>query len=367
MSAVVLDSGSGTLKAGFAGEDGPRLILPSIVGRARHAGIMIGAAAQDAFVGPEADQRRTLLSVSRPIERGVVKNWDDLERLWGYAFEGLGVQRDDPRPVLASEPPLNPKSNREKTTELLFEAFNAPAVHIGVQAILALYAMGRTTGVVLELGDAVSQAVPIVEGFGLMHAGVRADLGGADVTDYLVTLLSERGFRLVSSSEREAARAIKEQLGFVALDFDAEMTVGEAEGKFLLPDGQLITVGDQRFRCCEALFRPSLIGRESAGVQNLLCSAITQCDVDLRRSLFANVFVSGGSSLCRGLPARLEKELVAAAPAGMEVALTAPEAREFAVWVGGSIAAAMDAPHMWIAREEFLEVGPSVVHRRCAV
>lgn len=368
MSAVVIDVGSGLCKAGFAGDDSPRLVFPSIVGRARHSGTMVGATVQDAFVGYEADTRRTLLSLNYPIEHGVVTAWDDLEKIWSHAFDRLKVSPDEPRPVLLTEPPLGPKMNREKMVELMFEAFDVPAVHVGIQGVLALFSTGHSTGVVLDIGDGVTQAVPIYEGFGLMHAATRIDLAGREVTEYLMKILRERGYLFATSSEREAVRELKEQLGYVALDFDAEMSAGEEEERsFVLPDGQPLTIGNQRFRCCEVLFRPALIGREPGGVQHALLDAIQRCDVDVRKRLFGSAFVAGGGSMFPGLVARVERELREAAPAGTEVNVAAPEERKYAVWVGGSILATMTAPQIWIRKAEFEEAGPAVVHRAFAL
>lgn len=367
MTAVVLDVGSGVCKAGFAGDDSPRVLFPSIVGRARHSGTMVGATVQDSFVGLEADSRRTLLSLSHPIEHGVVTSWDDLEKIWQHAFDSLKVNPEELPPVMLTEPPLSPKTNRERMVELMFEAFHSPAVHVGVQGVLALFSTGHSTGVVLDIGEGVTQAVPIFEGFGLMHAANRIDLAGREVTEYLMKILRERGHLFTTSSEREAVREVKEQLGYVALDFDAEMTAEEKEESFVLPDGQLLTVGNQRFRCCEALFRPALIGMEPGGVHQTLFDAIQRCDVDVRRRLFEGIFVSGGSSLCPGLVARLEKELRSAAPSGTEIRVTATPDRRYAVWIGGSILATMTAPQIWIRREEYEETGASIVHRAFAL
>lgn len=326
---------------------------------------------RESYVGDEAQLKRDILTLNYPIEHGIITNWDDMEKIWHHTFyNGLRIVPEE-HPVLLTEAALNPKGNREKMTQIMFETFSVPAFYISFQAMLALYASGRSAGLIVESGDGVTQIVPIFESCALLiNAIIRLDLSGRDLTEYLMKILSERGYSFTTTAERETVRDIKEKLCYVSVDFEHEMQTKSGSSsleKYELPDGQIINVGNERFRCTEPMFQPSLLGLEIPGIHEGIYNCIMECDIDTRRHFYNNIIMSGGNTLFRGIGERLQKEMSLRAPANVRVNVIGNACSQHmnAVWIGGSILASLSSfQRMWISKEEYEEVGPSIVHRK---
>jgi actin len=355
-------------KSGFNGDEAPRSVFPSIIGRLRES--RRNCLHIDEFIGDEACAKAGVLSLTYPVVRGIVTNWDDMEKIWHQAF--YNELRVDPaeHPVLLSDVPSKWKANREKMIQIQFETFNVPSCYVAASAVLSLYGSGRDTGIVLEVGDGVTQVVPIYEGYKVAEGVTRLDLAGRDVTARLQSLLNQRGLTFTTSADLEVVRDIKEKLGYVALDFEAELRKAaqttECNATYTLPDENEINIGDERFQCSELLFKPFLNGLEMDGVDEALFNSIMKCDMSLRKDLYANIVLSGGTTMFPGFPERIEQEITRLAPERMNIKVVASPERKHLAWIGGSILASLATfPQMVITREEYNDAGPGIVHQKC--
>jgi actin, other eukaryote len=275
---------------------------------------------------------------------------------------------------LLTEAPMNPKANREKMTQLMFETFQVQGLYVAIQAVLSLYSNGRTTGMVCDSGDGVTHTVPVYEGFSIPHAVKKNFIAGRAITAHMVNLLQADGISETGgkSAWMQIVRKIKEDLCFVSLDPAADKAKAkessELQKMYELPDGQTVSVNAPRFMAPEALFFPDLIkeGDEALGMHKMCFESIQDCDIDIRKDLYSNVILSGGTTLYPGLPDRLEKELDAMCPQQNMVKIIAAQDRYYSVWTGGSTLSSLSTfESQWITKEEYEENGAEIVHRKC--
>eukprot|EP01062_Namystynia_karyoxenos_P041632 TRINITY_DN3034_c2_g1_i1.p1 TRINITY_DN3034_c2_g1~~TRINITY_DN3034_c2_g1_i1.p1 ORF type:complete len:415 (+),score=157.01 TRINITY_DN3034_c2_g1_i1:85-1245(+) len=369
--AVVLDNGSGMMKAGLAGREQPDAWFPAVVGRPRKGD-------GPTLIGDKAE-KASGYRLKYPVAHGIVTNWDDMELVWKHAFEELEVEPTD-QACLITEAPLNPKRNREKMLEILFGSFAVPAMYVQIQAVLALYGLGRSEGVVVDSGDGISHTVPVYDGRVISGAVQRMEVAGRDLTDWMVELLNEdQERRFTTSADRELARLIKEKTCYLEMDFDSAYERWEEDNtafdeEFELPDGEKITVGRARFACPEALFDPALMGHEAKGLHKILLDCINKVGMDCRKTMWSNIVLSGGTTMFKGMEQRVEKEARELAPPGAKdvvkvVSDSSDEGRgirKCSVWIGGAVMAALGSfQEHWILKSDYDEMGPSIVHRRC--
>ncbi|CAK9299403.1 unnamed protein product [Gordionus sp. m RMFG-2023] len=361
---IVIDNGSGIIKAGFAGDQIPKCYFPNYVGRPKHVRVMAGALEGDVFIGPK--EHRGLMNIKYPMEHGIVNDWNDMERIWQYIFSKEQLQiTSEEHPILLTEAPLNPQKNREKAAEIFFETFNVPALFISIQAVLSLYSSGRTTGVVIDSGDGVTHVVPIYEGFAMPHSIFRSEIAGRDITRYLRQLLRKEGLNFHTSSEMEVVKNIKEKICYLALSPQQEEKINTIKAQYLLPDGNTIEVGPSRYRAPELLFKPELLGEEYPGIHELLIYSIQKSDLDLRKLLYQNIVLSGGSTLFKGFGERLFNEVKSMAPKDVKIRISAPKERLYSTWIGGSILASLDTfKKIWITKREYLAEGERILHKK---
>ena len=366
--ALVIDNGSGMTKAGFGGETTPTLVYPSIVGRPnkQHIMFMNHNRNKHNYGGEEAMSKRGIFDWICPIKNSIITDWDGMEKLWHELFYyKLKVLPSDYNVLLTEKSPLNTPQNRNKMMEIMYEKFDISSLFIASQTILSIYASGRTTGVVLDCGNTITNIVPINQGFPLLDNSMQLEIGGRQLTDYLVRIMTERGYSFTTNAEKEIARDVKEKLSYVARDWDTEYrqsvrNSSDIEKNYELPDGQVITVGNERFRTAEVLFQPMLMGIKKDGIGKLIYQSINKCDKDIRNELYQNIVLSGGTTMINQMNERLTTEIVSQAPASIssKIKVTAPSDRKYSVFVGGSILSSLSLfEQLWMTKKEYSEQG----------
>jgi len=381
---IVCDNGTGFVKCGFAGDNFPAHIFPSIVGRPilRAEEKIQDVVLKDIMVGDECTVARDFLETSYPITNGIVQKWDDMIHLYNYTF--IDRLKIDPKEhkIMLTEAAMNPKKNREKLVETMFETFGFQGVHCSIQAVLTLYAQGLLTGVVVDSGDGVTHIVPVYEGFALPQSIRRLDVAGRHLTEYMIKLLLLRGYTFNRTADFEVVREIKEKVCYVGYDLALEKKLAlettTVVQTFTLPDGRVLKVGAERFEAPEALFNPVVVDVESKGIAELVFDCIQSCDMSTRPDLYKHIVLSGGSTMYPGLPSRLEKEIKKLhlehvckgdreQSAKLKLRIEDPPRRKHMVFLGGSVLADImkDKEAFWMTKAEYEEKGVSEVLKKC--
>ena len=377
MSGMVFDIGSGMVRGGFSIYNSPTTVYPSFIGHARPFPSVIPKFRKSQYIGDEANSLRGILTLKSPIKRGNFLCKEDAWSIFQHTYYNELCSAPEAHPILLTEPSFNKFSNREMTSEILFEEFNVPAMYLANQSLLSFYSYGKITGIVLDSGDGVTQVLPVYDGYAIRSAIHRVDLAGSDLTHYLMRILTEKGLFFSSSVEYQIVKEMKEKLSFIALDYNEEMLKSyekssEITSKYTLPDGQIISLENERFRSVEPLFDPSLLGIESRGIHEIVFNSIMGCDIDLRRNLFANILLAGGSTMIKGFSDRLQREISLLAPENVLIGIdhrycdNYGKRGSFSAWLGGAVLSSLSSFNdCWLTKEEYDEYGPHSIHSHC--
>lgn len=355
--AIVIDNGSYISRNGFAGDEIPGFVFPTVLAHPKkYSGLDI----QEYHIGNKALEYRTEFPLNYPLEYGIVTDWQAMEKIWAHTFELMEVDPADYH-ILLTEAPMNPFPNREKMAEIMFETFLVPGMYVSSQAVLALRATGRETGLLVDCGHTVTSVVPIWEGFHLSHAISKMYVGGRDITDYLRRLIQQRGYNLTDTPTIED---IKEELCYV--EIDPEETIKSQnilDSSYTLKDTK-IHLGYEKFLAPEVYYQPSAIGSEDLPLHELVYQVILNSGMDVRYHLYRNIVVAGGSSMFEGLAERLHQGIEDLAPSNRSIEVVYPENRHFLTWQGGSkLVSDPSFDKKWVTREEYHDQGPKVIHR----
>ena len=364
VDTVVIDNGTGYCKAGFSGDKGPRALLRTVVGRPKANN------SNDFYVGSLAVEKKGILNLNYPMEHGIITDWDDMEKVWKHIFSDELKIDPSVHNVLLTEAAMTSKFQREKMVQIMFERFKTPGVYIINPATLSLYASGKFTGLVCESGEGVTKCVPVFDGYAIHDAINKMYFGGRDITDYLVKLLNKAGYPLMTNSEREIAREIKEKLCDV---FNYEMKTHK-EINYEMPDGSQIKIkeqilSEQILSAPEILFHPEMCGREEGGIVEKCYESIQKSDIDIQKELYGCIILSGGNTMFTNFTERFWYELRKRVPESIkeQVKVIASPDRQNIAWIGGSILSSISTfGSLLITRDEYDESGSRIVHKKCS-
>lgn len=356
--AVVVDQGSGFTKAGFAGEEQPRLVLKS--------SSLVPSWDRPVLPGAPGCELAGGVARAHPIKHGVVVDWEALEGLWERLLVGGLRVCPEEWPVLVSDSPSAPPVGRERVAELLFEALAVPACHLASTALLALCSVGAFSGLALEAGAGVCHATPVYAGHSWHKATFRLDVAGSTLSRYLRDLLVAAGpDHRLQALPHKVITQLKKRCCYVSLDFEGDLCnpARQHPVSFYLGSGCSVCLGSERFCCPEPLFQPGLLGQAEPGLPILAFRALQRVPATLRTRLANTVVLAGGSTLFPGFPERLELELEAQCRGTLQPRLVAKPGRGTAVWTGGSMVASLRTFQCpWMTRAMYQECGSRLVH-----
>ncbi|KAJ5488911.1 Actin-related protein 3 [Penicillium diatomitis] len=417
--AVVMDNGTGYSKLGFAGNDSPSFVFPTAIatkagagsagsstgsrpavaskptflsgggGGSSHLSAKRGTEDLDFFIGDEALAAGSGpgYGVNYPIRHGQIENWDHMERFWSNSiFKYLRVEPED-HYFLLTEP------NRENTAEIMFESFNCAGLYIAVQAVLALAASWTSskvtdrslTGTVIDSGDGVTHVIPVAEGYVIGSSIKSIPIAGRDITYFVQSLLRDRG---EPDSSLKTAEKVKEEYCYVSPDIVKEFARYDREpDRFLKhtvtsPNGRSISidVGYERFLAPEIFFNPEIYSSDFlTPLPNVVDGVIQSSPIDVRRGLYKNIVLSGGSTLYKDFGRRLQRDIrhlvdarIRASEArsggarsgGLDVAVVTHKRQRHGPWFGGSLLGQTPEFRSYChTKAEYDEIGPSIVRR----
>eukprot|EP01038_Epipyxis_sp_PR26KG_P005615 gene5615-7757_t len=401
---VVIDNGTGYTKMGYAGNVEPQYIIPTVLAtKADEGGIAgkkDGVEDLDFYIGDAAFANSSTYQINYPIRHGLVDNWDNMERMWQRCmFEYL---RCDPEEhyVLLTEPPLNPPENREYTAEIMFETFNVPGLYIAVQAVLALAASWakkkdgeeRTlTGCVIDSGDGVTHVIPVADGYVIGSCIKHIPLAGRTITSFIQQLMRDRKEPVPAEDSLEVAKRVKEMYSYVCPDLCKEFAKYDQKPEKFFKTYQglkkttgqsyVCEVGYERFLGPEVFFNPEIFSSDFiTPLPDVVDDAIIKCPIDVRRKLYKNIVLSGGTTLFKDFGRRLQKEIkkitdnrmqqniarlggkVAVNQASaIEVDVISHNLQRYAVWFGGSmLASTPEFYRVCHTKAQYEEEGPRI-------
>ena len=364
---IIIDLGTGYCKSGFSTDEIPSSIISCLVGKPKYASGRVGFDKKKFFVGKEASAISGVLNINNPVSEGVINNWDDIEKLLGYIFSSELKIDPNEYNILLTETPMNPKENKEKLAQIMFENFNVQRCYIALESLLSLFSAGKDTGISVDIGDGISSFVPIYYGCSLPYAIIRSNVAGRLLTKFLNELLEKKGYNFSTMAEKEIIKDIKEKGCYISNDNYENELKNIDNFLYELPDGNKIELKEERIKCPEVLFNPSIINNTDKNISQNCYEAVEKCDNFIKKDIYKCIDLTGGSSMFPGLEERFYKEIKDLVDIDMknEIKIENLNDRKYGVWTGGAILTMSGFELKWITKAEYEESGDLIVHKKC--
>jgi centractin len=372
---IIIDIGSGEIKAGFSGEESPKVVFKNYIGEPKYKKVLSAFNAEDKeinaqYIGEDCDKFMGIFKLRHPVKDGKFSNDQDILSIFNYIYSKLGLNTEEieQHPLLVTEPLLNPYTNREKIANLLFENLGVQALFFASQPILSLFSTSNTSGTVLESGEGVTQSCVVCEGYSLPNSYERYDYGGADVTEYLKILLKKKGYQFYNSTEFRLVNEIKENSCFCISNKnininDARKGLNKNPLNYYLPDGTTVSIGEERLLAPEILFNLDKIGKEYLSLTDIVMSSINKVDIELRQKSYENILLSGGNTAIKGLLEKLTSDIKDKAYKNLKINLKTTPKPEYCCWMGGNMISTLEIfKRMWVSKSDWSEKGSKIIH-----
>ncbi|XP_003471426.1 actin-like protein 8 [Cavia porcellus] len=356
---IIIDHGSGFLKAGLSGWNQPQLICPSVVN-------YIPCRENP---GPSYAHRQVSLGIdlcnpdtfSYPIQRGRVINWEGVEHIWNFMLQHYREDHED-CPVILTEFPLKEPATRKKTLEIMFELQEVPSLLLADQLEMSLYASGCLTGVVIDSGFGLTRMQPFLLGQPLPDSQRAVEFAGQDLSTYLFkSIFKERSdehnlYQMDTVATTQMSKCYVPTNLEEALEFHQNLPSGSDESNtYQLPDGTRVELAPLERLAPEMFFSPQVFGLQGPSISQVLVDSIKSCEVPGQPMLLSHVVPCGGNSLYPGFTKRLWMELNSG-HFPFKATVWMGEKRHFSVWLGASVVAHLSTyKSQWVARQEYLE------------
>ncbi|KAF5369832.1 hypothetical protein D9758_001252 [Tetrapyrgos nigripes] len=424
VSALVLDIGTSSVRAGYAGDDTPKAIIPTSYGYiapSPDADVQMGEALDNQ--GAEQRQKAQLylghsgpslwranMEITNPMAEGLIQDFNVTSRLVRHAFEDAMRCTPSEHPVLVTEPAWNTPANRERMAEIMFEEFQVPAFYIANTGVLNTFAAGKGSALVIDVGQTMTSVIPVVDGFvlrkglaysplpKLVYAHARHLLTTTSQTRQAIDLSPHqlianklpvepnappqytlREDRLAGTTQtwrtwaedREVEEWVQNVAGVLDQGWNDQVAASRSPKQYEFPSGYNTWFGGERFAVGEYFFwhPPHLVNTNQnlpKTIPALIGESLRACEPELRQVLMGNVVLTGGGSLYAGFADRLANEMSRGFPHVKIHAPGNPIERRYGGWLGGSILASLGTFHqLWISKEEWQEHGPAIVGQRC--